>query len=56
MLISYLFNVVYSIFLPAHREYPEFYTKLYAMFEPSIFHVKYKARFFHLADLFLSST
>ncbi|XP_060598961.1 nucleolar complex protein 4 homolog B-like [Ruditapes philippinarum] len=36
--------------------YPDFYEKLYAMFEPNIFHVKYKARFFYLADLFLSST
>jgi len=30
--------------------------KLYAMLDPSIFHVKYKARFFYLCDLFLSST
>ncbi|KAK2160154.1 hypothetical protein LSH36_139g05016 [Paralvinella palmiformis] len=36
--------------------YPDFYEKLYALFEPSIFHVKYKARFFYLADLFLTST
>ncbi|XP_045173435.2 nucleolar complex protein 4 homolog B-like [Mercenaria mercenaria] len=36
--------------------YPDFYEKLYVLFEPTIFHVKYKARFFYLADLFLSST
>ncbi|KAL5017194.1 hypothetical protein ScPMuIL_006783 [Solemya velum] len=36
--------------------YPDFYGKLYALFEPNVFHVKYKARFFFLADLFLTST
>lgn len=38
------------------REYPNFYQKLYGLLDPSIFHVKYRARFFHLADLFLSSS
>ncbi|MGH0169164.1 UNVERIFIED_CONTAM: hypothetical protein FKN15_056001 [Acipenser sinensis] len=37
-------------------DYPDFYKKLYSLLEPSIFHVKYRARFFHLADLFLSSS
>ncbi|XP_031433237.1 nucleolar complex protein 4 homolog [Clupea harengus] len=37
-------------------EYPDFYKKLYNLLEPSVFHVKYRARFFHLANLFLSST
>lgn len=37
------------------RDYPDFYKKLYNLLEPSIFHVKYRARFFHLANLFLSS-
>lgn len=37
-------------------EYPNVYGKLYRMFEPEIFHTKYKARLFYLADLFLSST
>ncbi|XP_045222219.2 nucleolar complex protein 4 homolog isoform X1 [Macaca fascicularis] len=41
---------------PAHREYPDFYRKLYGLLDPSVFHVKYRARFFHLADLFLSSS
>ncbi|KAH3886001.1 hypothetical protein DPMN_010001, partial [Dreissena polymorpha] len=36
--------------------YPDFYKKLYSLLEPSIFHVKYKARFFYLLDLFMSST
>ncbi|CAI9567867.1 unnamed protein product [Staurois parvus] len=38
------------------REYPDFYKKLYSLLEPSVFHAKYRARFFHLANLFLSST
>ncbi|XP_045119278.1 nucleolar complex protein 4 homolog [Portunus trituberculatus] len=37
-------------------DYPEFYRKLYALLEPTVFHVKYRARFFMLCDLFLSST
>ncbi|XP_063970978.1 nucleolar complex protein 4 homolog isoform X1 [Lytechinus pictus] len=49
-------NGIFILINQYNLEYPEFYSKLYAMFEPSIFHVKYKARFFHLADLFLSST
>ncbi|XP_067862272.1 nucleolar complex protein 4 homolog [Heptranchias perlo] len=37
-------------------EYPDFYKKLYSLLDPSVFHVKYRARFFHLLDLFLSSS
>ncbi|XP_072311383.1 nucleolar complex protein 4 homolog [Eucyclogobius newberryi] len=37
-------------------DYPDFYTKLYNLLDPSVFHVKYRARFFHLANLFLSSS
>lgn len=39
-----------------YREYPDIYGKLYTMFEPNIFHTKYKSRLFYLADIFLSST
>jgi len=38
------------------RDYPDFYQKLYALLEPTVFHVKYRARFFYLLDLFLTST
>lgn len=38
------------------RDYPDFYTKLYGLLEPSIFRVKYMPRFFSLMDTFLSST
>ncbi|NP_001084692.1 nucleolar complex protein 4 homolog B [Xenopus laevis] len=48
-----------GLFILIHQhnlEYPDFYKKLYSLLEPSVFHVKYRARFFHLANLFLSST
>ncbi|KAL2767922.1 nucleolar complex protein 4-like protein [Daubentonia madagascariensis] len=48
-----------GLFVLIHKhnlEYPDFYRKLYGLLDPSIFHVKYRARFFHLADLFLSSS
>ena len=48
-----------GLFILIHQhnlDYPQFYRKLYALFEPSVFHVKYRSRFFHLTDLFLSST
>ncbi|KAL0965403.1 hypothetical protein UPYG_G00280810 [Umbra pygmaea] len=48
-----------GLFVLIHQhnlDYPDFYKKLYNLLEPSVFHVKYRARFFHLANLFLSST
>jgi U3 small nucleolar RNA-associated protein 19 len=36
--------------------YPDIYEKLYSMFEPEIFHTKFKARLFYLADVFLTSS
>lgn len=37
-------------------DYQNIYAKLYSMFEPEIFHTKFKARLFYLSDLFLSSS
>uniref|UniRef100_A0A8C5GGF3 CCAAT-binding factor domain-containing protein n=1 Tax=Gouania willdenowi TaxID=441366 RepID=A0A8C5GGF3_GOUWI len=48
-----------GLFILIHQhnlEYPDFYQKLYNLLEPSVFHVKYRARFFHLANIFLSSS
>uniref|UniRef100_A0A3Q3ALE2 Nucleolar complex associated 4 homolog n=1 Tax=Kryptolebias marmoratus TaxID=37003 RepID=A0A3Q3ALE2_KRYMA len=48
-----------GLFVLIHQhnlDYPDFYQKLYNLLEPSVFHVKYRARFFHLANLFLSSS
>ncbi len=36
--------------------YPEFYTKLYALLTPSVFHAKHRGRFFELVSLFLTSS
>ncbi|XP_068064845.1 nucleolar complex protein 4 homolog [Anomalospiza imberbis] len=47
-----------GLFILIHQhnlEYPDFYKKLYSLLDPSIYHVKYRARFFHLTNLFLSS-
>ena len=38
-----------------YRDYPDFYKKLYALFDHEIFYVKYRDRFFHLANIFLHS-
>uniref|UniRef100_A0A3P9IP55 Nucleolar complex associated 4 homolog n=1 Tax=Oryzias latipes TaxID=8090 RepID=A0A3P9IP55_ORYLA len=48
-----------GLFVLIHQhnlDYPDFYKKLYNLLEPTVFHVKYRARFFHLANLFLSSS
>lgn len=48
-----------GLFILIHQhnlDYPDFFKKLYALLEPGIFHVKYQSRFFHLLDLFLTST
>eukprot|EP00742_Colponemidia_sp_Colp-10_P005483 GILJ01005858.1.p1 GENE.GILJ01005858.1~~GILJ01005858.1.p1 ORF type:complete len:450 (+),score=89.00 GILJ01005858.1:551-1900(+) len=39
-----------------HLDYPDFYKKLYALLDESIFTVKYRARFLKLLDLSLKST
>ncbi|XP_013379671.1 nucleolar complex protein 4 homolog [Lingula anatina] len=49
-------NGLFMLIHTYNLDYPDFYKKLYALFEPNVFHVKYRARFFHLADLFLTST
>ncbi|KAH7415266.1 hypothetical protein KP509_14G034900 [Ceratopteris richardii] len=36
-------------------EYPDYYNKLYALLEPSLFIAKYRSRFFELLDLSLKS-
>ncbi|KAH9503912.1 Nucleolar complex protein 4 [Bulinus truncatus] len=50
---------LHGLFILMHKynlDYPDFYAKLYSMFEPQIFNAKFRSRFFHLADTFLSST
>jgi U3 small nucleolar RNA-associated protein 19 len=38
------------------RDYPMFYTRLYAFLDQYLLHLKYRSRFFRLTELFLSST
>lgn len=38
------------------RDYPSFYTRLYAFLDQDLLHLKYRSRFFRLTELFLSST
>lgn len=48
-----------GLFVLIHQhnlDFPDFYLKLYNLLEPSVLHARYRARFFHLADLFLSSS
>lgn len=40
----------------SYRDYPDFYTKLYGMLDRQVLHVRYRARFLRMLDLFLSST
>lgn len=49
-------NGLFRLIHGYNLDYPDFYQKLYALLEPAIFHVKYRARFFYLLDLFLTST
>ncbi|KAJ7309709.1 hypothetical protein JRQ81_007770 [Phrynocephalus forsythii] len=49
-------NGLFLLILHHNLEYPDFYKKLYSLLDPSVFHVKYRARFFRLLDLFLSSS
>ncbi|KNE59935.1 hypothetical protein AMAG_18442 [Allomyces macrogynus ATCC 38327] len=37
-------------------DYPDFYKKLYNLFDRNLFHVKYRSRFFRLFNLFMQST
>ncbi|KAL8561070.1 hypothetical protein ACOMHN_031014 [Nucella lapillus] len=48
-----------GLFILIHKynlDYPDFYRKLYSLLQPQVFQTKYCARFFYLADIFLSST
>ncbi|XP_014251214.1 nucleolar complex protein 4 homolog isoform X2 [Cimex lectularius] len=46
---------IFELIQKHNINYPNIYDKLYDMFKPEIFETTYKARFYYLADLFLSS-
>lgn len=49
-------NGLYVLINQHNLDYPDFYENLYKIIDPSIFHMKYKSRFFHYIDMFLTST
>ncbi|PSK41278.1 hypothetical protein C7M61_000955 [Candidozyma pseudohaemuli] len=49
-------NSLWELMKRENLEYPEFFTKLYSLLTPSLLYTRYRARFFRLLDLFLSST
>ncbi|KAI9595054.1 CBF/Mak21 family-domain-containing protein [Syncephalis fuscata] len=49
-------NGLFTLIHKHKLEYPDFYKKLYALFDRNLMHVKYRARFFRLAAIFLAST
>ncbi|KYQ92912.1 hypothetical protein DLAC_05505 [Tieghemostelium lacteum] len=48
-------NGIFILITKYNLEYPEFYTKLYSLFQPGVIYAKYRARFFKLSESFLSS-
>lgn len=49
-------NALFLMMQKHNVEYPQFFAQLYALLLPDLFYVKYRSRFFKLAQLFLSST
>ncbi|ANB14043.1 Noc4p [Sugiyamaella lignohabitans] len=49
-------NGLFVLMQQYNLDYPNFFTKLYSLFDGSIMHAKHRSRFFRLVDLFLSST
>ncbi|KAG8821763.1 hypothetical protein FRC17_009739 [Serendipita sp. 399] len=50
------FNALFVLIQEHNLDYPDFYTRLYTLLNKDILHVRYRARFFRLLELFLSST
>ncbi|KAJ1967587.1 Maturation and nuclear export of 40S ribosomal subunits interacting protein [Dispira parvispora] len=49
-------NSLFTLIQEHNLDYPDFYTKLYSLFDRQVMHVKYRARLFRLTTLFLSSS
>lgn len=49
-------NALFTLVTKHNLDYPQFYTRLYAMLDASVLHMKYRARFLRLLETFLSST
>lgn len=49
-------NGLFHLISTKNLDYPNFFTKLYALLDRNLFHVRYRSRFFRLLDTFLAST
>ncbi|KAF9000921.1 CBF-domain-containing protein [Hymenopellis radicata] len=49
-------NALFALMKEYNLDYPSFYTRLYAFLDRDLFHLKHRARFFRMTELFLSST
>jgi len=49
-------NALFILMRDYNLDYPSFYTRLYAFLDRDLLHLKHRARFFRLTELFLSST
>ncbi|OZJ03196.1 hypothetical protein BZG36_03333 [Bifiguratus adelaidae] len=49
-------NGLFTLITEHSLDYPDFYKKLYRLFDRNLMHVIYRSRFFRLVDVFLSST
>ncbi|EPQ52018.1 CBF-domain-containing protein [Gloeophyllum trabeum ATCC 11539] len=49
-------NTLFILMREYNLDYPSFYTRLYAFLDRDILHLKHRARFFRMTELFLSST
>ncbi|KAF9269188.1 CBF-domain-containing protein [Marasmius fiardii PR-910] len=49
-------NGLYALMKEYNLDYPSFYTRLYAFLDRDVLHLKHRARFFRMTELFLSST
>ncbi|KAJ2557508.1 Maturation and nuclear export of 40S ribosomal subunits interacting protein [Coemansia sp. RSA 1933] len=49
-------NGLFTLITDYNLNYPQFYEKLYVLLDRNLFHVKYRARFFRLLEVFLGSS
>ncbi|KAH9837858.1 ribosome biogenesis protein Noc4 [Rhodofomes roseus] len=49
-------NALFTLMKEYNLDYPAFYTRLYTFLDRDVLHLKHRARFFRLTELFLSST
>ncbi|KAG6813337.1 hypothetical protein H0H92_011885 [Tricholoma furcatifolium] len=49
-------NALFVLMTEYNLDYPSFYTRLYAFLDRDVLHLKHRARFFRMTEVFLSST